>query len=163
MNFQKFELKWKVIKHFARLKQRATLRKLSSLHPSASHQIKPYYVSKTKNFLRRYLAIYRHLLSKCFKNAVLERQEMVQCNFFWHQTKTWLLENLWSKKYFWLCCRSNVKWVEVPKVSDTFWAKLYCKICDLFCQFLLALRLSARKSEIEKETQIKSTGMSEKI
>ena len=70
---------------------------------------------------------------------------------------------LWSKKYFWLCCRSNVKWVEVPKVSDTFWAKLYCKICDLFCQFLLALRLSARKSEIEKETQIKSTGMSEKI
>ena len=27
----------------------------------------------------------------------------------------------------------NVKWVEVPKMSKVFWAKLYCKMSDLFC------------------------------
>ena len=38
--------------------------------------------------LNRYLEIYIHLLPKCFKNAVLERQEMAQCKyFFWHQNR----------------------------------------------------------------------------
>ena len=27
----------------------------------------------------------------------------------------------------------NVRWVEVRKMSDVFWAKLYCKMGDLFC------------------------------
>ena len=46
-------------------------------------------------FIRRYIEIYRHLLSKCFKNAVLGRQEIVYCKyFFWHHTETCLLENL---------------------------------------------------------------------
>ena len=36
----------------------------------------------TKIFLRRYTEIYRHLISKCFKNAVLGRQEMVQRKYF---------------------------------------------------------------------------------
>ena len=40
----------------------------------------------------------------------------------------------------------NVKWVEVRKINGVFRAKLYCKMSDLFCWFLLALRLSARKS-----------------
>ena len=26
----------------------------------------------------------------------------------------------------------NVKWVEVHKMSEVFWAKLYCKMSDLF-------------------------------
>ena len=43
---------------------------------------KSYYVFGTKIFLRRYTEMYRHLFSKCFKNAVLGRQEMVQHNFF---------------------------------------------------------------------------------
>ena len=50
-------------------------------HPTA-YQIKPYYVSETKIFLRRYKEIYRHLLSKCFKNAVRRRQEMMQYKYF---------------------------------------------------------------------------------
>ena len=44
----------------------------------------------------------------------------------------------------------SVKWVEVRKTSKVFWAKLYCKMSDIFCYFLLALRLSARKSDIKK-------------
>ena len=35
-------------------------------------------------------------------------------------------------------------------MSEVLWAKLYCKMCDQFCLFLLALRLSARKIEIKK-------------
>ena len=53
----------------------------------------------------------------------------------------------------------NVKWAEVGKTSEVFWAKLYCKMCDLFCYFLLALKLSARNSEIKE----KLTGTSGQI
>ena len=42
----------------------------------------------------------------------------------------------------------NVKWVEIHKMSEVFWAKRYCKVNDLFHWFLLVLRLSARKSEV---------------
>ena len=59
------------------------------------HQIKSYYVSGTKIFLRRYTEIYRHLLSKCFKNMMLERQKMAQYKCcFRRQTETFFLENL---------------------------------------------------------------------
>ena len=50
-------------------------------HPASPNQIKSYYVSGTKILLQRYTEIYRHLLSMCFKNAVLGRQEMMQCKF----------------------------------------------------------------------------------
>ena len=64
--------------------------------PPTPNQIKSYNVSGPKTILQRYTKIYRHLLSKCFKNVVvLGRQEMVQCKcFFWHQTGKYLLENL---------------------------------------------------------------------
>ena len=76
-------------------KQRASPRKSSRLPPPPPHQIKSYYIFGTKIFLIRYTEIYKHLLSKCFKNAVLGCQEMVQCKcFFWHQTETCFLKNL---------------------------------------------------------------------
>ena len=50
--------------------------------PTHLHQIKSYCLSGTKNFLRRYTEIYRHLLSKYLKNAVLRLQEMAQCKCF---------------------------------------------------------------------------------
>ena len=93
---KKFQLKWKIVKYFARPKQPAALRKSFSFSLSHLHQIKPYYVSERKKFLRRYLEIYRHFASKCFKNAVLGRQEMVQCNIF-SDTK--------QKHEYWKICR----------------------------------------------------------
>ena len=57
------------------------------------HQIKPYYVIKT--FLRRYIEIYRRLLSRCFKNAVLGRQEIMQCKYFFLKPN----RNLFAKKF----------------------------------------------------------------
>ena len=41
----------------------------------------------------------------------------------------------------------SVKWVEVVKMSEVFWAKLYWKMSDRFSQFLFDLRLFARKSK----------------
>ena len=56
--------------------------------------------------------------------------------FFRHQTETCFMENLQSQKVFWLCCESmlffNVTWVEVRKMTEILWAKLYYKTTDLF-------------------------------
>ena len=61
-----------------------------------------------KKNIWRYTEIYRHLIWKCFKNAVLWGQEMVQPKcFFWHQTETCLLEN-WVRFFEGNCI---VKWV----------------------------------------------------
>ena len=113
-------------------------------HPTP-HQIKPYYVSRTKILLRRYIEIQRHLFSKCFKNAVLGRQEMVQCKyFFWHQTKM-LARKFVKSETFLAMLREHiifsVNWVEFRKK---------------------ALRYSARKSEIKKKLMM-STGTSDQI
>ena len=58
------------------------------------YQIKSYYVFETKIFLRRYTEIHGSLLSKCFKNGVLGRQEMVECNCFF-DTK----QNMFAGKF----------------------------------------------------------------
>ena len=50
----------------------------------------------------------------------------------------------------------NFKRVEICKVSEVYWAKLYCKMSDLFHWFLLALRFSATNSGIKKT--LMSTG-----
>ena len=80
-----------------------------------SHQMKFY-----NDLLRRYTEIYRHLLSKCFKNAVLGRQEMGQCKcFFWHQTESCLVEHLerflavlWESILFSMSVKFKfIKWV----------------------------------------------------
>ena len=88
--------KWNIENHFMGPKQRASLRKLFSLPPTPNPPpsdkilLRPW-----EKKLWSYTEIYRHLLSKCFKNTVLWRLEMVQPEcFFWHQTETCLLENL---------------------------------------------------------------------
>ena len=98
----------------------------------------------TKVSLCRHTEIYRHLLSKGFKYAILKRQEMVHCNFFiWHQTKKSLLENLYREAGFWLCSGKhiifNIKWFEVHKISERYGANLYYKTSDLFPLVFLGL------------------------
>ena len=79
--------------------------------------------------------------------------------------KKWYSANVFSdieQKYvcwkgFWLCCKSIlfstsselrfVKWVR-------FFEENYCKMSNLFRYFLLALRLSARKSDIKKNSDV---------
>ena len=55
---------------------------IQSPHIPPPHQIKPYCVSGTKIFFRRYREISRHLLSKCFKNAFLGVKKWCSANIF---------------------------------------------------------------------------------
>ena len=89
-------------------------------------------------FIRRYIEIYRHLLSKCFKNAVLGRQEIVVLQIFFLASH----RNMFAGKFikserFLAVFREHiifkVKWVKVCKMSEVFLAKLCCKLRDLFC------------------------------
>ena len=78
--------------------------------------------------------IYRHLLSRYFKNAVLECLERSQCKFFfWHQPET----------CFWLCYRSLffimlsnlrfVKWVRFLEQNCIVkWVTLSASFCWLW-------------------------------
>ena len=67
-----------------RPKERSALRQLLSLPQPAtiSYPIKSYYVFGTKTFLRRYALISRHVLSICFKNAVLGVKKWSSANVF---------------------------------------------------------------------------------
>ena len=85
----KDSLKMKNCKTRYKAQTASRLKEVIEPPPTHSHQINPHNVVGIKIFLRRYTEIYRHLLSKCFKNVALGRQEMVQCKcFFWHQTET---------------------------------------------------------------------------
>ena len=149
MNFQRFQLKWKTIKYFAIPQPRVGLRKLFS-----KWKIKP---DKgllhlwNKNFLRE---IYRNIqtfafkvLRECNSWVVLEKIQS-KCFFFdinqmfgrkfvkWGSFLAVLREHIFFK----------VEWVELRKMSEVFWAKLYYEISYFFRYFLLTLRPSARKS-----------------
>ena len=124
--FLKISIKRKIAKNFMRPKQWAALRKLLSLP------------QPDKIFLQRYTEIYRYFLSKCFKNAVLGRQEIVQCKYLFFLTSH---RNMFAGKsvkwerllaVFHEHVIFNVNWIEVCKLSEIFWAKLYCKMGDLF-------------------------------
>ena len=90
-NFQKFQLKRKIVKHFARPKQRAALRKLfspTSNHPFHPHQIRSYHVSDIFKEIYRIIQTFDFkLLQECSSWA--SRTGVVQIFFL-----TCLLENL---------------------------------------------------------------------
>ena len=93
----RFSIKMKNCKTLYEVQTASHLKEIFQSPPPqpTPHQIKSYYVSGTKILLRRYAEICRHLLSKCFKNAVLGRQEMTQCKcYFLRQKETFLLGNL---------------------------------------------------------------------
>ena len=86
-------------------------------------------------FVRRYTEINGHLLSKCFKNAVLGVKKWWSANVFSdNRQKHVCWKILVNSKRFWLCCKAILfsMWVEIRKLSEVFLAKLYCKMSDLF-------------------------------
>ena len=137
--FYNFSIKMKNCKTFYEGQTVSLVKEIiQPLHHPSLNQIKSYYGSGAKIFLRRYTEIYRHLLSKCFRNAVLERQEMMQCKFFFLTPNRKMLAGTFVKLERFLAVLQghiifNVKWVEVHKMSEIFWAKLYRKTSELFC------------------------------
>ena len=102
--------------------------------------------------------IYRNIQTFAFKvlqdcSCWAPKNSVVQI-FFLARKRNMFAGNFVKSERFLFALRDhiifNVKWVDVRKMSEVFWAKLYYKMCDLFCWFLLVLRLSARKSEIKK-------------
>ena len=120
VEFPKISIKMKNCKRFCEIQTASHLNKIvQPLPESTLTQIKSYYVFGTNKFLRRYTEMYRSLLSKCFENAGLERQEMVQCKcFFWYKTETCLLENLKNQKDFWLALRRSTRKSKIKKSDD---------------------------------------------
>ena len=165
MNFEKFKLKWKIVKHFTRPKQRAALRKLFSLHQPPIPPDKILLNLWNKNFLRE---VYRNIQTFAFK-VLQESSSWASGNgavqmFFLTPNR-----NMFAGKFvnwesflamFWEHIIFSFKRVEIRKMNEVFWVKPCCKISDLYRWFLLAFRFSAANSGI-KTTLMIITGTSE--
>ena len=138
VEFLKISMKIRNCKTFSEPKRRATLRKSFCVTPNDP--------SLDKILLRLWnkislTGIYRNIQTFAFKeleecSSWASRNGAVQM-FFWHQTETCLLEKIFKSERLLSVLREhvifNAKWVEVRKMSEVFWAKLYCKLSDLFC------------------------------
>ena len=84
------------------------------------------------------------------------RNGVVQ-TFFQASTRNMFAEKFIKWVGFWPCWGSiffyNVEWLEVPTTSEVFWVKLCWEMSHLFCQFMLASRLSVKKSGIKDKFQ----------
>ena len=123
--------------------------------------------SLKKIFLRRYIEIYRHLLSKYFKNAVLGRQEMVQCKYFFLTPN----RNIFARKFvksgrILAVLREhitfNVEWVEVRKMSEFFLSEIVVKCVIFFASFCWLWDFLIENLKL-KNTLMMSIGTSEQI
>ena len=74
----------------------------------------------------------------------------------WKFVKHFMRLKQWGMCYFtfWLCFGSMFflifSRIEIRKIGEVFWTKLYFKMSDLFAWYLLALRYSATNSAIKK-------------
>ena len=135
MNFRKFNLKWKIVKHFTRPNQRAILLKLFSILQTHPQPKKFLLCLWNKNFLTE---LYRNTQTSTFKvleecSSWTSRNEAVEMFFLTPNTNTVSGEFVKSQ----VSCVAgdiifNVKWVDVCKIGEVYWEKLYCKISDLF-------------------------------
>ena len=139
-NFQKFQLKWKIVKRFTRHKQWAALRKLFSLPPT---HLQPYKILLrlwNKHFLTE---IYRNIQTFAFKvfqecSSWPSRNGAVQMFFLTPNRNMFTGKFVKSERFLAVLQEHiifDVKWVDVCKMSEVFWAKLYCKISYLFSSF----------------------------
>ena len=164
-NFQKIQLKSKIVKHFTRSKQQATLKKLCSL-PRPTPTIKKLVPSLEEKFsdgdIQKYTDIYA-----CFQSA--SRMQ------FWG-VKKWCSANLFSdtkqKRFCWEICKVrkvfgcvlrehilfSVKWVEIRKMSEVFWAKLYCKMIHFFASFCWLWDFLLENLKLKETPLMMSTG-----
>ena len=116
LNFKKFQLKWNILRHFTSLKQQSAWRKLFSPPPNKS-----FLCLWDKNFRSK---IYRNIQIFAFQvlqeyNSWTSRNGAAQIFFL---TPTTIMFLPVSREYVFY----NVEWVEVRKMSEAFWAKLYC-------------------------------------
>ena len=145
-----------------RPKQRATLRKLFSLHQLPIPPDKILLNLWNKNFVRE---IYRNIQTFAFK-VLQESSSWASGNGAVQMIFLTPNRNIFAGKFvnwesylvvFWEHVISSFKRVEIRKMSEVFWAKLFCKMSDLFGWFLLALGFFCYKFW-NKKTLMMSTG-----
>ena len=129
--------KWKIVKHFTRLKQRVTLRKLSSLPSTHPPPDKILLRLWNKNFLTE---IYRNIQTFPFK-VLQESSSWASINgavqiFFLTSKRNLFAGKFADSERFLAVLREhiifNAKWVKVHKMIEIFLRNLYCKMNDLF-------------------------------
>ena len=152
MNFEKFQLKWKIVKHFTRPKQRAALRKLFSLYQPPIPPDEILLNLWNKNFLRE---IYKNIQTFAFK--VLQESSywpsgngVVQIifltpnrNIFAGKFVNWecFLAKFWEHVIFSLFSVSKelrfVKWVRLFErnliVKWVIFLTGFYWLCEIFC------------------------------
>ena len=121
VEFPKIFIKMKNCKTFYEAQTASHLKEIIQLSPNLPAPDKILLLLWNKNFLTE---IYRNIQTFAFKvlqecSSWASRNGAVQIFFL---EKHVLREHIIF----------NVKWVEVRKMSEIFWAKLYCKMCDLF-------------------------------
>ena len=112
------------------------------------HRIKSY-VFGIKFFLRRYTEMYRHLLSKCFKNAVLGRQEMVQrkCSFLTPNRNMFARKFVKSERLFTVLREHVILSNEFRFVNwVVFWAKMHYRMREYFSLLFVGFETFIRRS-----------------
>ena len=147
MNFQKFQVKWKIVKDFARLKQRTALRNLSRLPTFHPHQIKPYYVF-FKEIYRNIQIFAFKLLQECSswasRNGLVQIFETTQSKFAGKFVKSERFLGVFRVHTIF-----SVKWVKVRKMSEVFLANVWSFFLASFCwllDFLLEILKLKKKS-----------------
>ena len=139
MNFQKFQLKRKIVKHFARPKQRAALRKLFSStpnHPFHPHQIRSYHVSDIfKEIYRNIQTFDFKLLQECSSWA--SRTGVVQI-FFLTPNRNMFVGKLVKSERFWTVLQEHI--ILMPsELRFVKWVRFFEWNCNVkYVIFLLA-------------------------
>ena len=133
LGFPKILIKMKISKHFTRSRQRAALRKLFISPPD-----KGFPHLWNKNFLTHiYWNIQTFALQVLWEcSSWAFRKGAVEMFFLTHTRSIFARKSSdWGRflAIFQEYIFKNIEWVEVHKMSEVFWAKLYCKISDLFC------------------------------
>ena len=125
LNFQKFQLKWKILKHFTRPKPQATLRKLFSPPPDNM-----FFLLWNKNFLT---AIYRNIQTLAFQvlgecSCWASRNGAVQVVFSGTNQKHVCWKICKARKDFWLCCWSMF-FIMLSELRFLKWVRFFERSC----------------------------------
>ena len=138
LNFRKLQLKRKIVKHFMSPKQRAVIRKLFSSPPNPLSADKIWLCLWNKNL---FTEIYKSIQTFAFKvlqecGSWASRNREVQMSFLTPNRN--LFAGIFVKSERFLAVLReyiafNINWVEIRKMSEVFWVKLYCKMSEFFC------------------------------
>ena len=137
VEFPKIFIKMKNCKTFYEAQTASHLKEIIQLSPNLPAPDKILLLLWNKNFLTE---IYRNIQTFAFKvlqkcSSWASRNITVQLFSLTPSRNMSARQSLKLEKFLavfreHIIC--NVKWVEVRKMSNVFWAKLYCKISDLF-------------------------------